>query len=186
MSRHTVLAAGTFLLASTIAASAGGIGFGITIGPGAFGPGFHSAPPPREYHPRVRSYREEPSRPQRQHRQNADDDAKAAETTAPAKSQENENSSIAALSVKPGEPDLHGENSSIAGGPRPAQPAPSATVTVQLENSSIAAAPRPAEPAPAPVAVQAESPVEQAVSSHPALCSRYYPTAGRTVQGPCE
>jgi hypothetical protein len=187
MFKHAVLAAGTFLLASTIAASAGGIGFGITIGPGAFGPGLHSAPPPREYRPRARSYHEEAT-PRRQHRQNSDDDAKAAETTPPAKSHANESSSIAVLSMKPDQqPDLHGDNSSIAGGPSPAEPAPSGTITVQLENSSIAATPRAAESAPtATVAVQAQNPVEQAASSHPVLCSRYYPTAGRTVQGPCE
>ena len=162
MSRKVVLAAGTFILASTIAASAGGIGFGITIGPGGIGPGFRSAEPPREYRPRARSYHEEASRPRRQQRQHADDDDKAA-AAAPAKSQANENSSIAVLDGKPNKPYLH------------------------LENSSIASAPRPAEPArPATVAVQAESPVEKAASSHPVLCSRYYPTAGRTVQGPCE
>jgi hypothetical protein len=186
MFRHTVLAAGTFLLASTIAASAGGIGFGITIGPGAFGPGLHSAPPPREYRPRARSYHEE-ARPRRQQRQNSDDDAKAAETAPPAKVHANENSSIALLTGKPDKAVLHLENSSIAGGPRPAEPAPSGTITVQLENSSIAATPRAAESAPtATVAVQAQNPIEQAASSHPVLCSRYYPTAGRTVQGPCE
>ena len=54
MLRQAALAAGTFLLASTIAASAGGIGFGIVIGPGGIGPGFHSAAPPREYEPRLR------------------------------------------------------------------------------------------------------------------------------------
>jgi len=183
MSKHTLLSAGALLLASTIAASAGGIGFGITIGPGAFGPSFRSAPPPREYRPRARSYREEPSRPRRQHSQDIDDNAKAAEIPAPAKTA-NESSSIAVLSVKASEPDLHGENSSIAGSPRPAEPPTSATVTVQLENSSIAA---PTQPAlAAPYAVQAVNPVEQAVSSPPALCSRYYPTAGRTVQVPCE
>jgi hypothetical protein len=185
MSRHIFLIAGALVLASTIPASAGGIGFGITIGPGAFGPSFRSAPPPpREYRPRARSYREEPSRPPRPHRQNSDDDAKAAETTPRA----NESSSIAVLSVKPDQDQLglHGENSSIAGGPRPAEPAPSATVTVQLENSSIAATPVSAATPTAIVAVQAQNPIEQAASSHPVLCSRYYPTAGRTVQGPCE
>ena len=185
MSRQAVLAAGTFLLASTIAASAGGIGFGLVIGPGGIGPGFHSAEPPREYHPRVRSYHEEASRPRRQQRQHADDDEKA-EAAAPAKSQANENSSIAVLDGMPNKPDLQLENSSIASAPHPAEPARSATVA-ELENSSIASAPRPAEPAqPATVAVTAESPVEQAASSHPVLCSRYFPTAGRTVQGPCE
>ena len=119
MSRQAVLAAGTFLLASTIAASAGGIGFGITIGPGAFGPGLHSAPPPREYRPRARSYHEE-ARPRRQQRQNSDDDAKAAETAPPTKSHANESSSIAVLTGKPDKADLHRENSSIAGASRPA------------------------------------------------------------------
>ena len=186
MSRQTVLAAGTILLASTIAASAGGIGFGIVIGPGGLGPGLHSTPPPREYHPRVRSYHEEASRPRRQHRPQADDDAKA-EVAAPAMSRANENSSIAVLSGKPDKANLHLENSSITSAPRPPEPARSTAVAVQLENSSIASAPRAAEPArSATVAVQAESPVEQAASSHPVLCSRYYPTAGRTVQGPCE
>ena len=175
MSKHLLVSA-ALLLASTIAASAGGIGFGSTIGPGAFGPSFRSPPPPREYRPRARSYREEPSRPRRQHRQNSDDDAKAAEISPPGKAA-NESSSIAALSVKASDPDLHGENSSIAGGPRPVEPVPSPMVTVRLENSSIAAAPRPAQASlPAPVAVQAESPVQQSVSSQP-LCSRYYPTA---------
>lgn len=184
MSKHILASGAALLLASTVAASAGGIGFGITIGPGAFGPSFRSAPPPREYRPRARSYREEPSSPRRQHRQNSDDDAKA-EASAPAKTA-NEGSSIAVLSVRASEPDLHGENSSIAGGPRPAEPAPSPTVTVQLENSSIAAALRPAQASlPEPVAVQAESPVQQSASPQP-LCSRYYPTAGRTVQAPCE
>ncbi len=186
MSRQAILAAGTFLLASTLAASAGGIGFGITIGPGGIGPGFRSADPPREYRPRARSYREEPSKPRRQQRQNANDDDKAA-TAAPAKSQANENSSIAVLAGKPDKTNLHFENSSIASAPRPTEPARSATVVVQLENSSIASVPRTAEPArSATVAAQAESPVEKAASSRGVLCSRYYPTAGRTMQVPCE
>jgi hypothetical protein len=214
MLRVTILASGTFLLASTIAASAGGIGFGITIGPGAFGPGLHSAPPPREYRPRARSYHEE-ARPRRQQRQNSDDDAKAAETAPPAKSHANESSSIAVLTGKPDKADLHRENSSIAGAShpavpvqtaiaaveggspapglhlenssiasarRPAEPARSATVA-DLENSSIASAPRPAELArPATVAVQAE----QTATSHPVLCSRYFPNPGQTLQVPCE
>jgi hypothetical protein len=185
MCKHVIVSAAALLLASTIAASAGGIGFGITIGPGAFAPGLRSAPPPREYRPRARSYREEPSRPRRQSKQNSDDDAKAADTS-PAAKGANESSSIASLGMRSSEPDLHGENSSIAGGPRPTEPAPSPTVTVQLENSSIAAALRPAQASlPAPVAVQAESPVQQPVSSEP-LCSRYYPTASRTVQVPCD
>jgi hypothetical protein len=186
MSRQAVLAAGTFLLASTIAASAGGIGFGITIGPGAFGPGLHSAPPPREYRPRARSYHEE-ARPRRQQRQNSDDDAKAAETAPPTKSHANESSSIAVLTGKPDKTDLHRENSSIASVSHPAEPARSATVVVQVESSSIASAAHPAEPArSATVAVQAESPVEQAAISHPVLCSRYFPNPGQTVQVPCD
>src|SRR5713101_7442170 len=100
MSKHAVLAAGTFLLASTIAASAGGIGFGIVIGPG-----FHSAGPPRQYQPRVRSYHEEASRPRHQNRQHSVDDEKA-EAAAPAKRQANENSSIAVLTGKPDKADL--------------------------------------------------------------------------------
>jgi hypothetical protein len=212
MSRQAVLAAGTFLLASTIAASAGGIGFGIVIGPG-----FSSAAPSREYQPRVRSYHEEASRPRRQQRQHTNDDEKA-EAAAPAKRQANENSSIAVLTGKPdkadwhrenssiasaarpavpvqtaiaavegrsSEPGLHLENSSIAGAPRPDEPARSATIA-DLENSSIASAPRPAEPArSATVAVETES-VQHAASSHPVLCSRYFPNPGQTVQVPCE
>jgi len=185
MCKHVIVSAAALLLASNIAASAGGIGFGITIGPGALGPSFRSSPAPREYRPRTRSYREEPARPRRQHRQNSDDDAKAADTSAPAKGA-NESSSIAILSVKGSEPDSHGENSSITDRPLAIEPAPSPTVTVQLENSSIAAALRPAQASlPAPVAVQAESPVQQPVSPQP-LCSRYYPTASRTVQVPCD
>jgi len=184
MARRAFFVAGIFFIASTIAASAGGIGFGITIGPGAFAPGLHSAPPSREYRPSARTYHEEASKPRRQHRQNSDDDAKAAETPA---SHANESSSIAALSEKPGQPDLRGENSSIAGASHSVEPASSVTATAQLENSSIARALSMSEPAaPAPIALQAQSPVAQAASSPPVLCSRYYPTAGRTVQGPCD
>jgi hypothetical protein len=153
MSRQAVLAAGAFLLVSTIAASAGGIGFGIVIGPGGIGPGFRSAEPPREYQPRVRSYHEEASRPRRQNRQHANDDEKA--EAAPAKRQANENSSIAVLTGKPDKADVHRENSSIASASRLAVPVQSAIAAmergspapgVHLENSSIASAPRPAEP----------------------------------------
>lgn len=152
MLRVTILASGTFLLASTIVASAGGIGFGIVIGPGGIGPGFHSAAPPREYQPRVRSYHEEASRPRHQNRQHSVDDEKA--EAAPAKRQANENSSIAVLTGKPDKADLHRENSSIAGASRPAVPVQTAIAAVEgsspapglhLENSSIASAPRPAE-----------------------------------------
>ena len=217
MLRVTILASGTFLLASTIAASAGGIGFGIVIGPGGIGPGFHSAAPPREYQPRGRSYHEEASRPRRQNRQHSVDDEKA--EAAPAKRQANENSSIAVLTGKPDKADLHREDSSIAGAsrpavpvqtaiaavegsspapglhrenssiasaPRPAEPARSATVA-DLENSSIASAPRPAVPEQsAIVAVEDGSPVRQAATSHPVLCSRYFPNPGQTLQVPCE
>ena len=184
MLRVTILASGTFLLASTIAASAGGIGFGIVIGPGGIGPGFHSAARPREYQPRVRSYHEEASRPRRQNRQHSVDDEKA--EAAPAKRQANENSSIAVLTGKPDKADLHRENSSIASAPRPAEPARSATVA-DLENSSIASAPRPAVPEQsAIVAVEDGSPVRQAATSHPVLCSRYFPNPGQTLQVPCE
>jgi hypothetical protein len=185
MLRVTILAAGTFLLASTVAALAGGIGFGIVIGPGGIGPGFRSAEPPREYQPRVRSYHEEASRPRRQQRQHADDDEKA-EAAAPAKSHANENSSIALLTGKPDKADLHRENSSIASAPHPVEPARSASVA-DLENSSIASAPRPAVPKQsAIVAVEDGSPVRQAATSHPVLCSRYFPNPGQTVQVPCE
>jgi hypothetical protein len=155
MLRVTIVASGMFFLASTIAASAGGFGFGIVIGPGGIGPGFHSAAPPREYQPRVRSYHEEASRPRRQQRQHANDDEKA-EATAPAKSKANENSSIALLTGKPDKAGLHLENSSIASAPHPAEPMQSTILAgvganpapnLHLENSSIASAPRPAEPA---------------------------------------
>ncbi len=208
MYRQAFLAAGTFFLAGTIAASAGGIGFGIVIGPGGIGPGFRSAEPPREYHPRVRSYHEETSRPRRQQRQHADDDEK--EAAAPAKSQANENSSIAVLDRSPNKPDLSFENSSIATAPGPAEPPRSTTALVQIESSSIANAPRTAEPAQAAaaadlenssiagalrsaepaqtatVAIKAEGAVQQAASSNPVLCSRYFPNPGQTVQVPCE
>jgi hypothetical protein len=177
MSRRAVLAAGIFLFASTIAAAAGGIGFGIVIGPGGIGPGLRSAEP-REYQPRVRSYHEEPSRPRRQQRQHADEDERT-QATAPTKSQANENSSIAVLWGYTSKPDVQLENSSIASGPHPAEPAPSATVA-DLENSSIASDSRPVEPA------QTATIAVQGVSSAAVLCSRYFPTAGRTMQVPCE
>jgi hypothetical protein len=157
MLRVTIVASGMFLLASTIGTSAGGIGFGIVIGPG-----FNSVAPPREYQPRVRSYHEEASRPRHQQRQHANDDEKA-EAAAPAKRQANENSSIAVLTGKPDKADLHRENSSIASAPRPAVP----------EQSAI-------------VAVEDGSPVRQAATSHPLLCSRYFPNPGQTLQVPCE
>jgi hypothetical protein len=187
MTRQAVLAAGAFFFASTVVASAGGLGFGIVIGPGAIGPAFRSAEP-REYHPRVRSYHEEPSRPRRQQRQHSDDNDKA-EVTAPAKDQANENSSIAVLEGSTNKPNLQPENSSIASAARPpepaaaepaaAEPARSATVA-DLENSSIASRPRPAEPE------QTATVAVQAVSAPAVLCSRYFPTAGRTMQVPCE
>ena len=90
---------------------------------------------------------------------------------------------IAAVEGISSAPGLHLENSSIASAPPPDEPARSATVA-DLENSSIASAPRPAESAT--VAVQAESPVQQAASSHPVLCSRYFPNPGQTVQVPCD
>lgn len=177
MSKVAITAAAMFLVGSTLAASAGGIGLGIggigiVIGPGSAGPS-------REYHPRARSYHEEASRPRRQQRQRANDDEKA-EAAAPAKSWANENSSVAVLTAKP---DL--ENSSIASAPRSVEPARAATVA-DLENSSIARADRAAEPGRSTtVAVQAESPVQSA-SSHPVLCSRYFPNPGQTVQVPCQ
>jgi hypothetical protein len=154
MLKVTIIASGMFFLASTMTASAGGIGFGIIIGPGGIGPGFHSASPPREYQPRVRTYHEEASRPRHQQRPHANDDEKA-EAAAPAKRQANENSSIAVLTGKPDKADLHRENSSIASASRPAVPVQTAIAAVEgsspapglhLENSSIASAPRPAEP----------------------------------------
>ena len=182
MFKLVITAAAIIFVGSTLAVSAGGIGLGIggigiVIGPG-------SVAPPREYHPRVRSYHEEPSRPRHQQRQHDDDDK--AEAAAPAKSQANENSSIAVLTGGPEERSLRPENSSIALSPQPVEPAQSAAVA-NLENSSIASAARTAESArSATVAVQAESPVHEAVSSQPVLCSRYFPTAGRTMQVPCE
>jgi hypothetical protein len=185
MSKIVITAAATFFVASTIAVSAGGIGLGIggigiVIGPG-------SVAPPREYHPSVRSYHEQPSRPRRQQRQHVDDDEKA-EAATPAKSHANENSSIAALA---GNPDLHRENSSIASGPQPAEPvlergSPTPN-NLHLENSSIAGAPRPAEPVQSTaVVVVGDSPAQQSAVSTPVLCSRYFATAGRTMQVPCE
>jgi hypothetical protein len=183
MSKVVITAAAIFFVGSTLSVSAGGIGLGIggigiVIGPG-------SAAPPREYQPRVRSYHEEASRPRRQQRQHADDDEKA-EAAAPAKSHANENSSIALLTGKPDKADLHRENSSIASARHPVQPARSASVA-DLENSSIASAPRPVVPEQsAIVAVEDGSPVRQAATAHPVLCSRYFPNPGQTVQVPCE
>ena len=182
MSKVVITAAAIFFVGSTLAVSAGGIGLGIggigiVIGPG-------SAAPPREYQPRVRSYHEEASRPRHQNRQHSVDDEKA--EAAPAKRQANENSSIAVLTGKPDKADLHRENSSITSAPRPAEPARSATVA-DLENSSIASAPRPAVPLQsAIVEVEDGSPVRQAATSHPVLCSRYFPNPGQTLQVPCE
>jgi hypothetical protein len=183
MSKVVITAAAIFLVGSTLAVSAGGIGLGIggigiVIGPG-------SAAPPREYQPRVRSYHEEASRPRRQQRQRANDDEKA-EAAAPAKSQANENSSIAVLAGKPDKTGLHRENSSIAGAARPVEPTRSARVA-DLENSSIASAPRPAMPVQSAIAaVEDGSPVREAATSHPVLCSRYFPNPGQTLQVPCE
>ena len=177
MTRVALLAAGAFVLTSAMAASAQGIvigGRGIGIGIG-IGPGLRSAP---EYHPRVRSYSEEPARPRRQHRQH-DEDEKA-ESPASAKSETNENSSIAALSPGPDTPDLH---SSIA-----VLTTKSDEPGSHPESSSIATSAAPAEPAQATaVVVQASEPsVQNAAAPNLVLCSRYLPTAGRTVQVPCE
>jgi hypothetical protein len=191
MSKVVITAAATFFVASTVAVSAGGIGFGIGGIGIVVGPGFHSAEPSREYHPRVRS-QQEASRPRRQHRQHTDDEEKSA-TAAPGKSQANENSSIAVLT---GKPDLYLENSSIASGPHPAEPVQSATIAVErgspapslhLENSSITSGSRPAEPVhPTTVAVESGTPAQQSPISHPVLCSRYFPNPGQTVQVPCD
>jgi hypothetical protein len=183
MSKTVITAAATFFVASTVAVSAGHIGFGVGGIGILIGPGFQSGEPSREYHRRVRTHQEEASRPRRQHQQHNDDEK--AEAVAPAKSHANENSSIAILTGRPEGPNLRPQNSSIAIGPQPVRPAQSASLTAQ--NSSIAIGPQPVEPAQsASLTVRTDSPEQQAVSSPPVLCSRYFPTAGQTMRVPCE